>query len=89
MRIAHIINPVIVPESSDLFIAQPITFETMNIAKEYAKPEVEVTLFSAQYSEDHGLIPDFFHKTSDLDRSVLDFGNFKEKRKPHRLRYSW
>jgi hypothetical protein len=86
MHIAHIINPAVVPKSSDLFTAQPITFETMRIAQEYAKPDVDVTLFSAQYSEDRDFIPGFFQKTPDLERSVVDFGNFKEKRKLPLLR---
>ena len=29
LKITHIINPVKVNESSDLFVAQPITFESM------------------------------------------------------------
>ena len=48
-EIAHIINPFIVGKSSDLFVAQPLTFETMRIAKEFARDRADVTLFSAQY----------------------------------------
>ena len=81
INIAHIINPVIVNNSSDLFIAQPITFETMRAAKEFAKNEVDVSLFSAQYAEDYPIIPDFFSKTVDLDRSILDMGSFNKQRK--------
>lgn len=80
-KIAHIINPVIVGESSDLFVAQPITFETMKIAREFARGQVEVTLFSSQYPEDRPLVPDGFQLTPDLERSVLDFGTFQQKRK--------
>jgi len=29
---AHAVNPVRVPQTSDLFVAQPITFETMRVA---------------------------------------------------------
>ena len=36
-KIAHIINPVVVSKSSDLYKAQPITFETMKLAKNYAR----------------------------------------------------
>ncbi len=36
MKLAHIINPVAVQGSSDLFIAQPITFETMKVARNFA-----------------------------------------------------
>jgi hypothetical protein len=36
-RILHIINPVKVSEQSDLFFAQPITFESLKNAKNYSK----------------------------------------------------
>ncbi len=80
-KIAHIINPVSVGPSSDLFVAQPITFETMRIAKEFARDQVEVAFFSAQYPEDRALIPAEFQMTTDLARSVLDLGHFQKRRK--------
>ena len=82
LKLAHIINPVIVKESSDLFIAQPITFQTMKTAQEFAQQhDIEVELYSAQYPEDHSIIPDGFIKTPDLDRSILDIADFPVKRK--------
>jgi len=80
-KIAHIINPVSVGPSSDLFVAQPITFETMRIAREFARDQVEATFFSAQYPEDRALVPADFQMTPDLARSVLDLGNFQIRRK--------
>jgi hypothetical protein len=80
-KIAHIINPVIVGRSSDLFVAQPITFETMKAAREFARGQVEVELFSAQYPEDRALVPEYIQMTPDLERSVLDLGTFQKKRK--------
>ncbi|MEK6480092.1 hypothetical protein WJR50_21295 [Catalinimonas sp. 4WD22] len=84
MKIAHIINPVKVTSSSDLHVAQPITFESMRVAKEVAEKQnsdLQISLLSTQYAEDHEIIPDYFHKTSDLKRSVLDFGSFRKSRK--------
>jgi len=81
IEFAHIINPVIVEESSDLYQAQPITFETMRNAKEAAKGHVDVKLFSAQYSEDRSLVPDEFTLTPDLQKSICDYGSFRTKRK--------
>lgn len=72
LTLGHIINPVIVSKSSDLFIAQPITFETMKRARDFVKDEIEVKLFSAQYSEDRPLVPDYMIITRDLERSVRD-----------------
>ncbi|MBW1914112.1 MAG: hypothetical protein JRI86_04160 [Deltaproteobacteria bacterium] len=80
-QIAHIINPVKVNKSSDLFNAQPITFETMKIAKMAAKNKVDVELFTAQYKEDRDVIPEGFTVTPDLSCSILDYGSFQEKRK--------
>ncbi|MCK5603519.1 hypothetical protein KAR91_16665 [Candidatus Pacearchaeota archaeon] len=80
-KLAHIINPVAVDESSDLYIAQPITFETMKAAKEYAKGKIDVELFTAQYSEDRHMVPDGFIPTQDLKRSIKDLAYFKKSRK--------
>lgn len=81
LAIAHIVNPVVVPKSSDLFIAQPITFETMRRARDFSEPSVKVSLFSAQYPEDRPLIPSYLTMTRDLDRSILDVGKKAGNRK--------
>lgn len=81
LTIAHIINPVKVGTASDLYHAQPITFETMRQAKTFAEGVVKVELYTTQYAEDHEIIPDFFKKTPDLKRSVLEVGTFDKKRK--------
>jgi hypothetical protein len=74
--IAHIVNPVVVSEPSDLVVAQPITFATMRAAREHARGRVNVELYSAQYAKDTELVPDDVTATRDLDRSVLDVGTF-------------
>ena len=78
---AHIVNPVLVDESSDLYAAQPVTFESMRLAQEYAKGSVNVELFSAQFPEDVTLVPAWLTCTRDLDRSVLEAGNIHGQRK--------
>ncbi len=80
-RIAHIINPVNVKTSSDLVTAQPITFETIRLAKEFARTRVDVRLLSAQYPEDSPFVPQGFTLTPDLDRSIIDYGQFEVRRK--------
>jgi hypothetical protein len=80
-KLAHIVNPVVVGPSSDLFLAQPITFETMKAARQSAASEVEVELLSAQYPEDRAIVPDGFRPAPDLERSVQDVGRFQLKRK--------
>ncbi len=81
LRIAHIINPVIVPESSDLFLAQPVTFSSMKRARDLANEELDVELWTATYPEDKPLVPDFFNQTESLARSVLDEADFAVPRK--------
>lgn len=80
--LAHIINPVKVGAESDLFRAQPITFQTMLRARESAGRSLDVRLLTAQFPEDRSMVPVGFQPTDDLERSVLDFGIFA---KPRRL----
>jgi hypothetical protein len=86
LTIAHIVNPVLVDPSSDLFLAQPITFESMRRARVEVLPKLRVTLYSAQYAEDKKIVPRDFLLTADLTRSVLDVGEFNIPRKLPLLR---
>ncbi|MGD2090360.1 MAG: hypothetical protein PVH61_29555 [Candidatus Aminicenantes bacterium] len=82
LKVSHIIHPGIVPPTSDLVIAQPITFETMKSAREFAKGDIDVTLYAIQYhDEDRLQLPGCFIRTPDLNRSISDIKTFKEKRK--------
>lgn len=53
----------------------------MRNAKEKAKNIVEVELMTAQFSEDESIIPNGFNSTKNLDRSVLNLGEFERKMK--------
>ena len=78
----HVVNPVVVSDSSDLHIAQPIAFEAMKKAKSYAELEgVSVEQVAVFYPEDEKLVPSSFGKCSYLERSCLDFQEFKKQRK--------
>jgi len=81
MRIAHIINPVIVDDTSDLKIAQKITFETMKTAKDEVKEEFEVEQYATVFPEDSDIIPEHIRKTSDLELSVLNLNSFRQEKK--------
>jgi len=72
IRITHIINPVKVTESSDLYKSQPITFSSMLRAKNYAENLCEIKLCTTQFEEDKSIIPEGFIILSNLTRSVLD-----------------
>ena len=87
MHLAHLVNPVKSPVYSELSYAQPITFETMRRAREMASSHgLTVDLITAQFAEDHNVIPDYFKRTPDLDRSAADFGKFTRPKKLPLLR---
>ena len=77
---AHIINPVKVKESSDLYFAQPITFESMRRAKGNAS-DVSIELLSTQFDEDLEIIPSGFKVLANLERSILDINPRLQGRK--------
>jgi len=81
MKIAHIINPVKVDQTSDLYIAQPVTFETMRAAKIFAEGKLEVELLAICYHEDSSIVPDYFIKLEDLGGTILDIIKPEKKRK--------
>ena len=72
VTIGHIVNPVAVDRTSDLSVAQPITFETMRRARHAAAPGLDISFFSAQYREDRTVVPAEFTLTPDLERSAQD-----------------
>jgi hypothetical protein len=82
ISLAHIIHPGVVDKSSDLIIAQPITLETMTIARELAKDRVDVRLFAVQHHDEERIpLPPDFARVPDLRRSIADIKTFRLKRK--------
>lgn len=83
MKIAHIINPIKVSENNDLYKAQPITFESMRVAKNFSSFKDNITLCSTQFGEDLTIIPNYFNVLSNIERSVLDANaNLKGRKLP-------
>jgi hypothetical protein len=81
-RLAHVVNPVDLGANSDLYIAQPVTFESMRRAKALASDVVDVDLLAVGYSEDDGAMPQRgFKVLPELERSVLDVQHFDIPRK--------
>lgn len=80
LSIAHIINPVMVGNTSDLFIAQPITFETMKTAKEFSN-DANVNLYAVQLRDEPPVpLPGEFITLPGLQRSIIDIKKLKQKR---------
>jgi hypothetical protein len=53
----------------------------MQVAREVAQPVCDVELYAAQYPEDHAIIPEYFIRTPDMERSMMDLGVFEKPRK--------
>lgn len=81
IKIAHLINPVNMPDDRDLSWQQPITYESMKRAKEFAKNEVDVEQVACFYPEDEDMVPPNFIKADPLEMSALDIQDFKIPRK--------
>ena len=81
MKLVHILNPVKVPESSDLFVAQPITFESIRKAKTMLTGQDQVKVLMCGYEEDRSIVPDWVDDYSLLNRSILDVSDFIQQRK--------
>src|SRR5579862_9421818 len=81
IHIAHLINPVRFPQTTELAGAQLLTYESMRTAAQQAELVARIDLLTAQYAEDHVVIPPFFRRTPDLERSVADVHRFSVYRK--------
>ncbi|MCU0285058.1 MAG: hypothetical protein MUF15_01545 [Acidobacteria bacterium] len=81
LSIAHIINPVNAHNPSDLVIAQPITFETIKAAKEFAN-DIDVNLYAIQDRYETPIhLPGEFINVPGLKRTISSVKKFKQKRK--------
>jgi hypothetical protein len=81
MKFGHIINPVKASPASELSVVQPITFESIRAAKQFSAGKAEVELYTVSFAEDREIIPEYFIKLPDLERSVRDVGNFTKVKK--------
>ena len=77
MKFVHLINPVKVKEDRDLFYAQPVTFETFKIAKNFS--DISIEQFSVQFEEDREIIPNHITIIDNLTRSIKDLGDYQFK----------
>jgi len=81
-RFVHVVNPVKVGPSSGLYTAQPITFESMRVAQQFAAAfSLDVQLCATNFPEDDEIVPSFFGCRKHLHRSVLDVDTFSIPRK--------
>lgn len=80
ITLAHLINPVEVPSGSWFHFVQQVAFATMQQARTRAGAQ-PVEWVSAQYAEDHPMIPPGCLVAPDLSRSILDLGSFSPPRK--------
>ncbi len=81
MKISHIVNPVQVSPRSDLYVAQPVTFRAMRASKQHCHDDLDIELQAVCYEEDAALVPEYFQSGPLLERSVMDVGDFRKRRK--------
>lgn len=79
MKFLHITNAVNVNKNRDLYYAQPITFETYRVAKNFIGENATIVQCSVQYAEDDEIIPEYISVLPNLVKSLRDFGDFKYK----------
>jgi hypothetical protein len=80
--ISHLIQPLQADISSDLLVAQPITFETMRLAYEFGQRAADLKLVAIQFRDERPVpLPECFIRLPGLVRSVTDLKDFRVKRK--------
>ncbi len=79
--LTHIINPVAADAVSRFYFIQQVTYQTMQVAQNFAIPAVDVSFCTVQFAEDRRMIPNRFNPVPNLVRSVQDVGTFRKKRK--------
>jgi hypothetical protein len=73
VRLAHIVNPLVARVGSDLDRAQPMTLQSMRVAKAAAdQAGVGVRQYAAFYPEDRAAVPPELAATAVLERSAID-----------------
>ncbi|MEM7100825.1 MAG: hypothetical protein AAF541_21360 [Pseudomonadota bacterium] len=78
----HLINPINPPVESDLVVAQPITLESMRMAKAYGEEHgLVIDHCAVVYEEDKNQAPIAFDSVKILTRSVQDVADFDTNRK--------
>lgn len=81
MRIAHIVNPFRAPAGSEPAMYQPVTLESIRIAKEFAGAAMQIELYAVCFEEDKEAVPSYFTLLPFLNRSVLDLKKFSRQKK--------
>ena len=82
LALTHVIHPGIVDPASDLFVAQPITFATMEIARKFAGDALAVQVRAVLFRDEREMpLPAAFHRLPRLERSIADIKVFKKQRK--------
>ena len=68
----HIVNPVKVNQTHDLFVAQPITFASLEKARAQAPAHFVPDLLAVTFPEDDEIVPPGFRRVHLPERSIRD-----------------
>lgn len=82
INITHIVHPVIVDPSCDLYFAQPVTFASMETAAAFARECAQVRIAAVLYRDEGEMpLPGSFQRIPEISRSIADLKTFKIRRK--------
>lgn len=78
IKIGHLVNPFKcnTDNPSYLYYAQPITLKSMKVSKnrsEKLNKNLKVKLYSINYEEDNKIVPKYFNKLPNLEKSTSDY----------------
>jgi hypothetical protein len=79
-RLCHIINPVKVNETHELYIAQPITFASLIRAADFSKKSIQPELLALCYNQDKDIVPGRFNIIDLPERSIRTVLNNPQKK---------
>jgi hypothetical protein len=79
LKYLHITSPVKVSKERDLYYAQPVTFETYKIAKNFSQSSLDIKQCTIQFSEDREIVSSHITILDDLKESIQDLGEFTFK----------
>ncbi|MBK7667411.1 MAG: hypothetical protein IPJ32_08800 [Sphingobacteriaceae bacterium] len=80
LSFAHIINGVSEKENKDLYEVQKLTLASFINASDYSEGSINVKQYICYHKNHHINIDSSFHALPQLEKSILDIGNFSNNR---------
>tara|TARA_B100002052_G_C15864815_1_gene591799 strand:+ start:458 stop:1366 length:909 start_codon:yes stop_codon:yes gene_type:complete len=81
MKFLHILNPFKSDPDRDVFVSQPIAFESIKRAKLFSDKDLEIELLATVFKEDEEVLPRHFTRLDDLE-DYYESNNQNKKKYP-------